>query len=188
MEIRFANTDEDLKGILHLQEINLPHNLSPEQITEQGFVTVHHNLPLLQRMNNTEKSVIAVDNKKVIAYTLAMTKDFKDDIPVLVPMFQLMDNLRFNNENISDIQYIVSGQACIDVMYRGKGLLDQLYAYFRTAYAAKYDYLLTEIATRNQRSMNAHKRIGFEFIHRYTAPDGEEWDIVGWNWNHKNIK
>jgi len=46
----------------------------------------------------------------------------------------------------------------------------------------KFDFAITEIDNRNQRSLNAHKRIGFREIHRYNSADKTEWVIVVWDW------
>ena len=45
----------------------------------------------------------------------------------------------------------------------------------------RFDFVVTQIATRNKRSMRVHERIGFEtiLIHRDAA---DEWAIVLWNW------
>lgn len=177
-----AQTDKDLQGILALQKANLAANLSADEITSQGFVTVVHSFDDLKKMNETERHVIAKEGDNVIAYLLAMTPAAKNDIPVLRPMFQIFDNLLFHGEAVSSYQYIVVGQVCVDKGYRGRGVLDACYLAYREAFAPKYAFAVTEIATRNTRSIAAHKRIGFQELHRYTAPGGEEWSIVIWNW------
>ena len=53
------------------------------------------------------------------------------------------------------------GQICIDKPWRGRGLFDQLYAAHRQHLSGRYDCCITEVATRNGRSMSAHLRVGF---------------------------
>ena len=48
-------------------------------------------------------------------------------------------------------------------------------------YAERFELLVTEISTRNQRSLRAHARVGFEPVHRY-RDDVDEWEIVAWDW------
>lgn len=53
----------------------------------------------------------------------------------------------------------------------------------------KYDFAITEIHKSNIRSIKAHARIGFELIHSYKDPNGDEWDIVIWDWKkYLNLK
>jgi len=177
-----SKDDTDLKSILDLQQSNLPKNLTQEEIASQGFVTVSHRLEDLRKMNSIEQSIIAKENDTVIAYLLAMTEKSKFDIPVLIPMFDLFDSIRYNDTVLSKYNYIVVGQVCVDKSYRGQGVLDKCYAHYIESFRKKYDFAVTEIATINQRSMKAHKRIGFETIHEYMAPDNVAWSIVVLDW------
>lgn len=177
-----AQTDNDLQGILALQKANLATNLTADEITSQGFVTVIHGFQDLKKLNNTEPHIIAKDDDTIVAYLLAMTAAAKDDIPVLRPMFQMFDKVTLHNKPVSSYRYIVVGQVCVDKAYRGQGVLDNCYAAYCNRFKHKYNFAITEIATRNTRSIAAHGRIGFAEVHRYTAPGGEEWSIVFWNW------
>lgn len=177
-----ATTDNDLEQILALQKQNLAAGLTAEQIASQGFVTVSHSFNDLHKMNDIEAHVIAKDGSRVVAYLLAMTARSRFDIPVLLPMFEMFEQVEYHHKKIADYRYIVVGQVCVAEGYRGKGILDACYATYRNHYKDKYEFAITEIATRNQRSINAHKRVGFETIHEYVAPNAEEWSIVLWKW------
>jgi hypothetical protein len=177
-----SQDDNDLKGILNLQKNNLARNLHQEEIESQGFVTVLHRLEDLQKMNAIEQHIIARDNDTVVAYLLAMTEKSKFDIPVLVPMFELFESIEYKTKLLSKYHYMVVGQVCVDKRYRGQGVLDKCYDLYIDKFRGRYDFAVTEIATSNLRSLNAHKRIGFKTIHEYTAPDGERWAIVLLEW------
>ena len=177
-----ADTENDLGGILRLQKSNLPVNLSDDEIRSQGFVTVIHSYADLLKLNNIEPHIIAKDNGQVIAYLLAMTKQSGHDIPVLIPMFMIFEEVIFGGKMISDYNYMVVGQVCVDKQYRGQGILDKCYWRYREQFKGKYDFAITEIAATNPRSLNAHKRIGFTEIHRYSTPDDVEWSVVIWDW------
>jgi len=177
-----AQSDQDLKEIIVLQTINLPKNISIEEAQKQGFVTVVHDFDILKKMNEDEAHIIAKLDGKVVGYCLAMTQKFKSDIPVLVPMFDKMDEQTYNGKFIRDYNYITCGQVCVAKEARGQGIFDQMYHHYRDTYSSKYDLILTEIATRNQRSIRAHYRVGFETLLCYTADNGEEWEIVIWKW------
>jgi hypothetical protein len=177
-----AQTEEALTSILALQEANLRPNISPETRKSQGFLIVKHDLATLRKMNAIEQSIIAKDGDRVAAYLLAMTVATKWDVPVLASMFDMFDQVEFEGKKISDYTYMVVGQVCVGDGYRGRGVFDHCYKAFRNQYSYRYDFAITEISRDNLRSINAHKRVGFETIHHYQAPDGEWWNIVVWNW------
>lgn len=177
-----SKTGSDLEQILALQKQNLAAGLSAGDIASQGFVTVSHSYDDLYKMNEIEAHVIAKDNDQVVAYILAMTARSRNDIPVLLPMFELFEQIEYKHKKIADYRYMVVGQVCVAAGYRGKGVFDGCYAAYRDHFKNKYDFAITEIAIRNQRSINAHKRIGFETIYEYVAPDGEAWSVVVWHW------
>ena len=179
-----AQTDEEIVQILELQKTNLPQNLTNEQMATQGFVTVDHSFDILKRMNTTEQSIIAKDNDRVIGYLLAMTREARNDIPVLIPMFEAFDNFVYDNKKISEYKYIVVGQVCIAEAWRGQGILDDCYTAYKKHFRNKYDFAITEIHIKNKRSINAHYRIGFNSVHIYLDPKGDEWNIVLWDWRN----
>jgi len=177
-----SKDDRDLLGILELQKRNLAKNLDREEIRSQGFVTVSHRLEDLQKMNVIEQSVIAKETNTVIAYLIAMTEKSKFDIPVLIPMFEIFDKIQYEEKLLSEYHYMVVGQVCVDKEYRGKGVLDKCYDLYVNTFRPRYDFAVTEIASSNLRSLNAHRRIGFESIHEYVAPNQEQWAIVVLDW------
>lgn len=181
----FSKKEDDLLQILELQQRNLLKNLSNKEIKEQGFLTVEHSLENLQRMNSHENNIILKDSDKVIGYLLAMTKNSKSELPILNPMFQFFDNILYRDKPVSEFNYIIVGQACIDKIYRGKGLLDKCYDEFKKQFSTKYDFAITEIATNNKRSINAHARIGFREIFRYSEQNNTSWSIVILEWKVK---
>lgn len=183
IQYTLTTKDDDLIGILHLQQQNLAAALPENERQSQGFVTVVHRLSDLQRMNKTEKHIIAKENDTVVAYLLAMTKEAKEDIPVLRPMFALFEKLLFAGRLLELYRYMVVGQVCVAKAYRSKGVLAACYDFYKNSFQTKYDFAVTEIDATNTRSLAAHRRIGFTEIHRYTAPDEKVWVIVLWDWN-----
>ena len=177
-----AESPQDLWQILELQAENLPNCLDEHEMKSQGFVTVKHDAQLLEEMNSQHQHIIAKDGDRVIGFALIMLQEFGDKIPVLVPMFQLIDQLSYKEKALNKSNYFVMGQICIDKAYRGQGVFRGLYQTLREHMSPHFEVVVTEIATRNNRSLRAHEKVGFEPIKRYTA-DGEEWDIVVWDWS-----
>lgn len=179
-----VKSSEEIQQVLDLQKNNLPQNLTEEQISTQGFVTVIHTYNALKKMNDIEQSIIAKNDDYVIGYLLAMTRNSKNDIPVLIPMFIAFDNVIYDNKKISAYKYIVVGQVCIAEEWRGQGILDDCYLAYKKHFSDKYDFAITEIQSKNKRSVNAHIRVGFKIIYSYEDLNGVEWDIVLWDWRN----
>lgn len=178
-----TQSNSDLNGILELQYQNLSANLEKDEIQSQGFVTVHHSFAQLQKLDDYERHIIARDGDKVVGYVLAMTEKSKADIPVLVPMFEVFNQVDYRDRKVSDYNYLVIGQVCIDKAYRGQGLFANCYEAYKKHYGKKYDFAITEIDVANKRSLRAHEKIGFKEIHTYTSSEGVEWAIVLWEWD-----
>jgi predicted GNAT superfamily acetyltransferase len=174
-----AANEKDFQGILQLQKEN---HLSTVDSLDQGFVTVLHQIEDIRKMNSIAPHIIAKDGPKVAAYVLAMTADSKEDVPILIPMFEQFDILEFKGKKVSQYKYLVVGQVCVGKNYRGLGVFDQLYEKYREVHAKDFDFVITEIATDNIRSLKAHKRVGFKEIYRFTDPIPMDWSIVIWDW------
>jgi hypothetical protein len=95
-------------------------------------------------------------------------------VPLIEPMFARLDSL----EALAGRPWYVMGQVCVDERWRGHGVFGRLYDEHRNRYAGQFDWLVTEIATNNPRSLQAHARVGFVEIDRY-ADDTAQWSVVG---------
>ena len=180
--VRFqAAATEDLPAILALQQANLPQNISAEEALAQGFLTVEHELPLLAEMNEACAHTIGKDGEELAGYALSMTRDFSSRIPILLPLFELIDQLDWEGRSVAEIPYILMGQVCVAKGYRGQGVFKGLYEEMqrRMGRDHAYELIITEISTRNTRSLRAHQKVGFIDMHQYQAPNGEQWVVVG---------
>ncbi len=172
IEFTTVTNPKELLQILTLQQQNLPEKLSETDKKEQGFVTVRHDLTLLQKMNNVHPHIIAKSNDNVVGYALSMSKIFRNDIPVLIPMFDEIDTTSKGAK-----PYILMGQVCIDKHYRGKGVFRGLYVKMKKEFSGIYDSIITEIDEKNTRSINAHEAIGFKTLKTYRS-NHQHWKIV----------
>lgn len=177
-----SENQADLIGIYTLQKANLKKNLSDQEIEKHGFVTVDHTLEMLENLNTIEHQIVARDDKEIIAYVLAMTKKSKDDIPIILPMFEEFEKIVYKGQLVSEYNYMVVGQVCVHKNYRGRGVFEKCLHLYKNTFAGRYAFAITEIAVTNQRSRKAHKKAGFEEIHIYTDSYQTEWVIVLWNW------
>lgn len=173
--------DTELQRILALQQENLLTNLSAHEQKDQGFLTLQHTLSLLQQMHKLAPSVIVKDGDELAGYALTMAPDCRRLVPGLEPMYTLLDTLSYKEKPVTDLSYYVMGQVCVDKNYRGQGVFQLLYDFHRQSYANTYAALITEIATRNHRSLRAHEKVGFKIIHTH-RDELDEWAVVLWDW------
>lgn len=184
MAIQFTtpSSPNHLQQILDLQQQNLPDAISAEKLVKEGFVTVQHSLPLLEEMNRAAPQVIAKDGELVAGYALVMLKEFQDKVPVLKPMFTMLEQLEYRQRPLPETPYYVMGQICIAEAYRGRGLFEGLYKKHRELYSGRFQLCITEVAARNPRSLRAHQKTGFRTIHTFTDAT-DTWEIVAWDWS-----
>ncbi len=174
-----VSTDREVQQILDLQAANHISSQTPELIESQGFVTVRHDPDVLLAMNRARPSVIAKDGDKLAGYCLVMPREFRDRVPILQPMFDMLDGLHWHGKSLRDLRWFVMGQVCVAEGYRGQGVFDGMYRHLREVCRGDFDFVVTEISARNPRSLAAHRRVGFEDLHVFSDPvAGELWHIV----------
>jgi L-amino acid N-acyltransferase YncA len=179
MKFKRARTDESLLQILDLQKRNLKKYLTEAEKESQGFVTAEHTFEQLKKINDAEPCVIITDNDVVVAYAIAMVESAAKDMPVFDDLFSTVASLTYKNRPMGSYKYIFVGQLCIDKNYRGQGLAEKLYAFYKEKLKEKYDFAVTDISEHNPRSLKAHQKSGFEVIHTfYDSFTESNWNIV----------
>lgn len=176
-----VSTEQEWVQILHLQQQNLVTKIDDTEKKEQGFVTVHHTLDVLQQMHNLAPSIIVKDGDQVAGYALVMMRPCRQLLPILEPMFALFDSLTWQGKPLNDYRFYVMGQVCVAKEYRGKGIFELLYHKHRDVYQPTNDFIITEVATRNARSVRAHEKVGFKVLHTH-RDDQDEWHVIIWDW------
>lgn len=180
MLFTIVSDTSEVRQILDLQAQNHVSTLSAETMARQGFVTVRHDPAVLQRMNEAAPAVIAKDGDRLAGYALAMPREFAADVPVLLPMFDMLGRLSWKGIPLRDNpRWFVMGQICVATDYRGMGIFDGLYLKMKEVYGPRYDFTVTEVAERNTRSLRAHERVGFRPLHTYhDETTGETWQTI----------
>src|SRR5690349_5699578 len=141
-----VSTPDEVRQILDLQAANLAAVLTPDTMASQGFVTVRHDPDVLQRMNRAAPSIIAKDGDRVVAYSLVMPPAFAPEVPILQPLFAMLDGLAWNGALLRDqSRWFVMGQICVAEAYRGRGIVDGLYRTMAETSRDRYDFTVTEV-------------------------------------------
>lgn len=171
-----VTNEAELHEILKLQRLNLAQVLSSSIIEKEGFVTVQHDFDILKRMNTVCAHCIAKVNDKVVGYALCMDKRFKNKIDVLRSMFEEIDKSLVHHPK-KYTNYIAMGQVCIDKEYRKKGVFRGLYGFMKEELKNEFNCVITEVDTKNVRSSDAHKAVGFELLKTYVSDD-ITWELI----------
>ncbi len=172
-----AKTTADLNGILLLQNANHSTAVSKTEAMEQGFVTVKHNLTLLEKLNSPHPHIVAKNGERIVGYALVMLENWRTEIPVLISMFEEIDQIKYKGQILKEARYFTMGQVCVGKDYRGQGVFAGLYMEMSRLMKRHFDYIITEVSKQNTRSLRAHEKVGFEVIREYEA-DGNVWVIV----------
>lgn len=181
--ITTVQTDDDLRGILALQEQNLRRLIPASVAADQGFVTLQYTLDQMRQMHQAGPSVIAKDGDVVVGYVITTLPETRQFVPELGNLFDQIDVITYEGHPLSTYTYYVAGQVCVASGYRGQALLDRMYQHHRHLYADRFQLFITDISALNTRSLRVHERIGFHPLQRFYEPTaGEEWIVVGWDW------
>ncbi|HJW16602.1 MAG TPA: GNAT family N-acetyltransferase [Flavisolibacter sp.] len=176
-----VNNIQQLEQIQELNRLNLKRCLTEQEQKEQGFVSWAYSLELLAQMNALAKSIIVTDDDLLAGYALTTLPEASRFHKDLNNMFKGFEGLLYKGRSLLSYRFYCMGQICIAKDYRGKGLVSMLYNKHKEIYSSQYDFILTEIAIRNTRSLKAHEKIGFKTIHVH-RDHLDEWAVVVWDW------
>jgi ribosomal protein S18 acetylase RimI-like enzyme len=181
LSLSLVSTEAEILGIKALQEENLRTNITDEEALSQGFLTASYTMEYLREMNAAAPTVIAKDGEIIAGYAMVATKPVRNGHDLMADLFDTIDRTFYQGKLLKESEYVVVGQLCVAKAYRGLGLVQKLYGHFRDCYADQYEYLVTDVAQANARSLKAHMKSGFQVIDTLTY-GGIKWDIVLWDW------
>ena len=177
-----VSAEKELDQIIHLSQQNAKTAVSPEDKVSEGFISWTYTPELLHQLHKLQPGIIVKDGETLAGYALVALKEAANFHKDLDAMICQLDQLPYGGKVLADYRYYVMGQICIDKAFRGQGIFDKLYAGHKEIYNQNYDCIVTEVATRNTRSLRAHQRVGFNTIHKHTD-ETEDWEVMVWDWS-----
>lgn len=148
-------TNNDVEGILELQEKNLFENMSePEK--ENGFVTTPFTTALLQELLDCHGLFIAESEGRILGYAMAASWDYFSQWPIFPFMMSRLSGFVFNGTSVSDQNSFQYGPICIDSTLRGTDAFPRLFDEMRRELTKRYPIGITFINKLNNRSYAAH--------------------------------
>ena len=172
---------DELRQIKDIQRRHQKETINPELREKTGFVTAEYEISLLEKMHRLLPSIIAKDGDKVVGYALVTDRRIIGYHDLLDDLFTQINKLTFDNDPLKETNYTVVGQLCVDSNYGRRGIAQGLYKKYQESYSGAFEYCVTDVDCKNQRSLRTHLRAGFQIIHKIDYGNAE-WDIVLWDW------
>lgn len=180
IEYKLAKSS-DIESILLLQQKNLSLNLAQNESDTEGFVTLVHSYQLLKKMNSPFPHIIAKHNEQLIGYALTLVKEMQNEVSGLAEMYQKINTISIDDRPLNRISFYTMGQVCVDKDYRKQGVFRGLYDNIKKEMSGNFEYVVTEVSAKNQRSLNAHLAIGFQILLEFESKSKEIWVLIALN-------
>lgn len=150
---------EELQKRYHVSSIS-------EDEKKNGFVTTLFTAGQLWELIESEDGIsLACEGDVIAAYAMAGSWQFWSKWPLFQHMIADLPNTEYLGQTLNTENSYQYGPVCIDMAYRGKGVLEDLFAYSARQMNQRYRLLITFINHINTRSFAAHtKKIGMEVI------------------------
>lgn len=148
-------TISDVPAVLALQNQYLVSNLNNEQ-KKGGFVTTPFTVEQLTDVINQQGLFLGKKNGATVAYCFAASWQYFSAWPIFEHMISLFPKWLFENQEINVDNSFQYGPICIDVPYRGQGLINELVEFMRINMVKRYPIAVTFINKINARSYKAH--------------------------------
>ncbi len=160
MQIAFV---DDIESFLELQAKYLVSNLSEEQ-RKDGFVTTPFTIEQLKEIIKTEGLFVAKIREKVIGYAFAGTWAYFSQWKIIEEMGKMLP-INFENQEVTFENSFQYGPICIDLEFRGSGLINLLFEFMRINMVNKFPISVTFINKINERSRKAHvEKLGWKIV------------------------
>ena len=177
IETRIA-TNADIEGVLNLQSRYLFANMS-EEARKNGFVTTPFTISQLEDVIAANGLFIAADHDEIVGYAFAGDWSYFSQWPIFPFMVSRFPMLEYKVWEITAENSFQYGPVCIDLAYRSRGLLNQLFETMRLRWVKKYPLSITFINQVNERSTQAHTRkLGWEIIDEFTFNGNEYFGLA----------
>ena len=154
---------ESLQKRYHVSFIN-------EEEKKNGFVTTLFTPEQLTELIEQEDGIsLACDGDKVVAYAMAGSWQFWSKWPLFQYMIADLPNTQYLGQTLTTENSYQYGPVCIDMAYRGQGVLQELFAHSARQMGRRYPILITFINHVNPRSYKAHtEKVGLEVIKNFS--------------------
>ena len=134
---------------------NHVHNVAEKS---DGFLTVQYTVDCLQDLvRKGSRPIVALDPEgNLVGYVILVTRQMVSN-GLLLSLVEAADQ----DGLLKDSNYIIIAQLCVAPSARGKKLPGMLYDFVSDLHGERYPLAIAEIAQQNERSLNAHTKLGW---------------------------
>lgn len=161
-----------IQDIPKIEELQKKYHVSfiSEEDKKNGFVTTLFTTEQLTELIEQEDGIsLAVDGDRVVGYAMAGSWQYWSKWSLFQHMIADLPNTEYLGQTLSTENSYQYGPVCIDMAYRGQGVLQELFAYSARQMNARYRLLITFINHINGRSFKAHtEKVGMDVIKSFT--------------------
>ena len=178
MEYKLAQI-EDIEKVLELHFKYQIDSIKQED-KKDGFITTAFTKEQMIDLITLEQGLfIAVENEKIVAYVMSASWNFWSRWPMFAFMMEDLPNLKYLGQTLSLENSYQYGPVCVDIEYRGSGVLEKIFDFARENMAKRFPILVTFINKINPRSYEAHtKKLKLEVIKEFTYNNNNYYELV----------
>ncbi|MEK6927244.1 MAG: hypothetical protein AABX11_02325 [Nanoarchaeota archaeon] len=177
---------EDIPQVKELLGRNLYLGIPMGQRANNGFLRYDIEPEVFDRCAREGNLVVARNERELAGYMVCFTKEQSMNNPFFSEFLRNAQEMEFEGKKISNLNFVIYAQVCIDKRFRHQGTLAGLHRTMRDIQREKYDIGISEIDQENAVSWNANiKRAGVIHVGNYAASSGANWRVVVLNLHKK---
>lgn len=168
----------DIPAIQTLQQKYHVQSIS-EADKPHGFVTTLFTEEQIKELIETEDGIaLACDGEAVVAYAMAASWTYWAKWPLFQHMIKDLPSTTYLGQVLSQENSYQYGPVCIDMSYRGKEVLPNLFDYSRKHMNKRFPILITFINHINPRSYAAHvNKLGLDVIKSFEFNNNQYYEL-----------
>ena len=178
MEYKIAQI-KDIEKVLELHSKYQIDSIKQED-KKDGFITTAFTKEQMVDLITLEQGLfIAIENEKIVAYVMSASWKFWSRWPMFAFMMEDLPNLEYLGQKLSVQNSYQYGPVCVDIEYRGSGVLEKIFDFARENMAKRFPILVTFINKINPRSYEAHtKKLKLEVIEEFSYNNNNYYELV----------
>jgi hypothetical protein len=168
MEYKRPGSD-DFEQMVILQNKNLASTLTSSEKAD-GFLSEAFSAEKFKAIDDDLCVLICKDKNRMCGYLCVSSIEHNKKVPLVEAMVKRFPHIIYHGKPLTTYNIAIYGPVCIDKDYRGQGILLNLYnalPQFLLKEHSELDLYAVLISSLNQRSVNAHKKLGMEIIGEY---------------------
>ena len=171
--------ENDIEGILKIQQEHLLKNVSTDTEKKDGFLLFETAAETLKEIIEEEKIIISKVDDDLAGYLILMTPEKLKKSDFYALFLENIKNFKYKDKQLDNYNYIVYAQAAVSKKYQGMGLNRKMQKEAKERFINYYDLGIGEINTKNEASLKVNiDRLGWKPVGIYKDPKGEEWCVT----------